>query len=53
MKLPEAVMAVSRDPEHGGQSEVAYRIAWARYYLKNAGLSTNSERGVWSLTAEG
>jgi restriction system protein len=53
MKLPENVLAVPHDPEHGGQSEVAYRIAWARTYLKAAGLITNSERGVWSVTPEG
>ncbi len=53
MKLPEDVLAIPHDPEHGGQSEVAYRIAWARTYLKAAGLVTNSERGVWSVTPEG
>ncbi len=53
MKLPDDVLAVPHDPKHGGQSEVAYRIAWARSYLKGAGLVTNSERGVWSLTPEG
>lgn len=53
MKLPDDVLAVPHDKEHGGQSEVAYRIAWARTYLKAAGLITNSERGVWSLTPAG
>ncbi|HET6414310.1 MAG TPA: restriction endonuclease [Anaeromyxobacter sp.] len=53
MKLSEDVLAVPHDPERGGQSEVAYRIAWARTYLKVGGLITNSERGVWSLTPEG
>lgn len=37
----------------GPQTEVEYRIAWARTYLKKFGLITNSERGVWSLTPEG
>ena len=31
-------------------SEVAYRLAWARTYLKKAGLINNSSRGVWSFT---
>jgi restriction system protein len=53
MELSDEVLAVPHDPEHGGRSEVAYRIAWARTYLKAAGLVTNSERGVWSLTPEG
>lgn len=40
---------------HGntGRTEFEYRAAWARTYLKNAGLVENSERGVWSLTPKG
>jgi len=37
----------------GTQSEFSYRLAWARYYLKEYGLLNNSTRGVWSLTSEG
>lgn len=36
-----------------GQPRFAYRLAWARSYLKSFGLVTNSERGVWSLTQRG
>jgi len=36
-----------------GQPRFAYRLAWARSYLKIFGLINNSERGVWSLTAQG
>lgn len=32
---------------------VAYRIGWARSYLKKVGLLENSQRGVWSLTELG
>lgn len=54
MKLTDDQLAVLHDPERrGGQTEIAYRMAWARTYLKAAGLLTNSERGVWSLTPEG
>lgn len=44
-----------RNIEHGksGRSEVDYRMAWARTYLKKAGLLENSERGVWRLTSLG
>jgi len=35
------------------QTELEYRAAWARTYLKNAGLVENSDRGVWSLTPAG
>ena len=40
---------------HGGgrQTELEYRLAWARTYLKQFGMIINSERGVWSLTATG
>ncbi len=41
--------------EHGkgSQTEVGYRAAWARNYLKNYGFLENSRRGVWALTAKG
>lgn len=35
---------------HPYKSEVMYRLAWARTYLKDFGLIVNSQRGVWSLT---
>ena len=40
---------------HGttGTTELEYRSAWARTYLRKAGLIENSERGVWALTPEG
>jgi restriction system protein len=53
MKLSEDVLSVPHSETRPGLSEVGYRIAWARTYLKKAGLITNSERGVWSLTPEG
>jgi restriction system protein len=34
-------------------TEVGYRLAWARTYLRKYGLLENSSRGVWSLTAKG
>lgn len=34
----------------GPSTELEYRIAWARTYLKGMGLANNSTRGVWSLT---
>jgi restriction system protein len=35
------------------QTELEYRLAWARTYLKNFGLFENSGRGVWVVTAKG
>lgn len=37
----------------GPGTEIAYRLAWARSYLKGMGLAENSRRGVWSLTEKG
>jgi restriction system protein len=37
----------------GPMTEVQYRLAWARTYLKGMGLLTNSQRGVWSVTENG
>ncbi|MGK2321230.1 restriction endonuclease [Gordonia rhizosphera] len=37
----------------GPTTEIKYRLAWARTYLKGMGLLTNSRRGVWSVTERG
>jgi restriction system protein len=34
-------------------SELAYRLAWARTYLKKGGLVEDSSRGIWGLTDQG
>src|SRR5438105_2656059 len=39
--------------ERGAKTELEYRLAWARTYLKAYGLVGNSARGVWSLTPRG
>jgi restriction system protein len=45
---------VAEAPHSDGRStELEYRAAWARSYLKKVGLVDNSSRGVWSLTAAG
>src|SRR5262245_57511170 len=41
------------DLERGSQTEVEYRLAWARTYLKRYGVIDNSSRGVWALTPKG
>ncbi|HAF25266.1 MAG TPA: restriction endonuclease [Blastocatellia bacterium] len=50
LKLPEEVLAALHDPEASNQTEVQYRLAWARTYLKKYGVLENSSRGVWALT---
>lgn len=45
---------VAEEPhKDGSQTKLEYRLAWARTYLKKAGLIDNSERGVWALTIDG
>lgn len=46
-------LEVLHDPEKSTQTEVEYRLAWARTYLKKYGLLENSSRGVWALTPKG
>ena len=51
MLLPNDVLGRQ---QHGHNlSEVEYRIAWAKSYLKQAGYLTQSTRGVWALTPKG
>lgn len=49
MQLPEQVCNVLHK-EDGTLTEVEYRLAWARTYLKKFGLIDNSSRAVWSFT---
>lgn len=51
--IPENVSSVVHNPDKGNQTEVGYRLAWARTYLKKAGYVVNSSHGVWALTALG
>lgn len=48
--LSEDVLTQLHDPDKSSQTEVGYRLAWARTYLRKYGLLENSSRGVWSLT---
>ena len=52
LRLPREVV---EQPHPGSNSwtELEYRLAWARSYLKKYGLIDNSSRGVWSLTPKG
>lgn len=51
-QIPEETVEKLHDPEKSNQTEVAYRLAWARTYLKKVELVENSSRGVWALTAK-
>ena len=47
---PEVIDAARQG---GSKTDLAYRLAWTRSYLKKLGLIDNSQRGVWSLTKKG
>jgi restriction system protein len=51
--LTEEQVSILHNPDRGNQTEVAYRMAWTRTYLKKAGYIDNSKRGVWALTKQG
>lgn len=51
LDLPDNVIEYPHN--NSSRSEVEYRLAWARSYLKIAGLLENSSRGIWSLTVKG
>jgi restriction system protein len=53
MRLTDEQLETLHDPEQSTRTEVEYRLAWARTYLKKYGVLENSSRGVWSLTAKG
>jgi restriction system protein len=46
-KFPDDVLAQLHLGSN--QPEIAYRLAWARTFLKKYGLLENSTRGIWSL----
>jgi restriction system protein len=51
--LSDEQLEVLHDPEKGGQTQVEYRLAWTRTYLKYYDVLENSSRGVWALTPTG
>ncbi|HWE35720.1 MAG TPA: restriction endonuclease [Isosphaeraceae bacterium] len=50
MNLAGSVLEQLHDPESRNETEVEYRLAWARTYLKKYDLINNSSRGIWALT---
>lgn len=51
--LADDQLEVFHDPGRSSQTEVEYRLAWSRTYLKKYGILENSSRGVWALTPQG
>ena len=52
LDLPEEVLEIPHNPEKSSATELEYRLAWARTYLKKYGLIDNSERAVWVIVPE-
>ena len=53
MDLSDNQIEVLHNPDKGGSTEIEYRLAWTRTYLKRYGLLENSSRGVWALNESG
>jgi len=53
LEIPDGILAIIHGNDRGTQTEVAYRMAWARTYLRKYGVLENSARGIWALSAEG
>ena len=49
--LPDHLTAIPH--KSGPQSEIGYRIAWVKSWLKWGGMVDNPQRAVWVLTANG
>ena len=54
MEILQLPLEVTEFPHgSGNKTEIEYRLAWTRTYMKKAGILENSSRGVWALTAKG
>jgi len=49
-KIDDELASVPHNPDKSNLTEIGYRMAWARTYLKKFGFLENSTRGVWALT---
>ncbi len=49
LKLDDKVLSIMQI-ENGGQTKVAYNLAWARTYLKKFGAVNNPTHKVWEIT---
>lgn len=51
-RFSEEMLSVLHEPDRSNQTEIAYRMAWARSFLKKYGVLENSTRGIWALTSK-
>ena len=52
MGLSDEILGILHNPEKTNDSEVEYRLAWARTYLKKFGILEKSRRGVWVIASD-
>jgi restriction system protein len=50
LDLPEEILQQPHNPEIGNRTEIEYRLAWARTYLRKYGILENSSRGIWAIS---
>ncbi|MDR2274896.1 MAG: DUF262 domain-containing protein [Sphingobacterium sp.] len=50
LKISEFDLFRIHNPSEGNRTELGYRLAWARFYLKKGGYIDNPQRGIWVLT---
>lgn len=50
LNLTEKARIAIHNFNEGYRTELGYRLAWARYYLKRAGFIINLQRSVWAIT---
>src|SRR5208337_546141 len=49
-KIPDEILEIPHGKEKSYESEVEYRLAWSRTYLRKYGILENSSRGIWALS---
>jgi restriction system protein len=50
LNLPDEITSILHNPEKSSRTELEYRLAWTKTYLKKYGLIENSRRGVWAFS---
>jgi len=53
LKLSPTDRTIIHNLNEGYRTELGYQLAWARFYLKKAGLIESRKRGFWNLTDKG
>ncbi|WP_316851599.1 GmrSD restriction endonuclease domain-containing protein [Pedobacter agri] len=53
LELSQLSRGLIHNLEEGYRTELGYRLAWARFYLRMAGLVTSPKRKIWKLTQLG